>query len=121
MNKKTCPVCGKEFSTDLSYKKYCSDECRTERNRKASKEWYRNHKEEAKVMHAKWYSENRSKNKENCKRYYQKNREKLKSYSREYYQEHRDKILKDKKRHYCEQKHDMCLSCPNEDGECLFN
>ena len=25
---KTCPICGKEFSTHLRVKKYCSDECK---------------------------------------------------------------------------------------------
>lgn len=37
---KTCPICGKEFLTKIKKTKYCSEECRREKERRrAIKQW----------------------------------------------------------------------------------
>lgn len=110
---KVCSICGKEFKTTNSRRKYCSIECskigRKERkknyDRKRRKLYKKSRPEVIKICpecgREFKTSDNRRNFCDDCS---------IKTWGKK-----RSDGLKE-----CIKKHDNCFSCPTKDGECLF-
>lgn len=53
---KICPICGKEFATVYSNKKYCSPTCSHKANRALDKEYYKRNRERICERHRTYYA-----------------------------------------------------------------
>lgn len=68
---KICPICGKEFKTRKSNKKYCSKECAHKQDIQLSKKFYWNHREEEIEKAKQRYREHKERPKYPCYRYHE--------------------------------------------------
>ena len=70
-----CKVCGKEFTANQPWHKYCGPECSKAKRRENKKLWTRRNPEANRLRMKEWVEENPEQHKRNCKKYADSHRE----------------------------------------------
>lgn len=116
-----CAVCDKVFTKNHWNTKYCSEECKRERenayarkyreeNRKdpewverlnaSGRKYHEKNREKRNAQRRKYYEKNREKINAKNRKYREKNREKINAIHRKYYEENREKIKAQQRARY---------------------
>lgn len=92
-NPKPCELCGREFMPTGTSSKYCSDECRQQIRRAASRKSYHKYADKRREHNRQYYRDNIERIGLKNRKWHQDNKEREAEHKRKYYLDNRDKIL----------------------------
>ena len=127
---KKCLICESEFKPKNSNQKYCSPKCADIAQKRQSRKYYLDNREEKILKSKEWCRNNKDKCRSYYKKYRQKNKEKYSEYMKKYRIEHREELREYKKKYHlnrqkalndCMIAHDYCYACPEEEGYCPYD